>query len=250
MIIYFSSTGNSLALARDLALRLNDVAVHINAAAKQGVISDELIGFVVPVHNYDLPRLVVESIQSMTFSAMKYSFGIITHGGDRGNAIYSFQDLMKAKGQELNYYNDILMPVNSRIMYGRTTDKIEERTQLAKETVIKIAADISEHKQLSPPRKNRLMAVMHNMVESEWLRKRMTPVVNTELCTNCGICQRVCPVSNITVKADKAFVENHCEQCTTCLHWCPEVAIHYPKRKVSKEQQYHHPEVRVKDLSN
>lgn len=89
---------------------------------------------------------------------------------------------------------------------------------------------------------------MHNIANLSLVKKHFTPQVHPHLCTNCGICQSVCPVGNISVKDGKAFVGDKCEQCTTCMHWCPQVAIHYRKRKVRKEQQYKNPELKLKNL--
>ncbi|MGQ1910727.1 EFR1 family ferrodoxin [Marinifilum sp. RC60d5] len=177
-------------------------------------------------------------------------FGVITHGGDKGNAILSLQNELHKKACNLHYHSDVLMPVNSRIMYGMLTDKIEERIRESKVKTDAIVEDIKNKVQNTKKiRKKHLTAVMSNLVTSSVVRKYFTPQIHSDLCTNCGICQSVCPVNNISVKDGKAFIEDKCEQCTTCLHWCPQVAIHYKKRKVRKEQQYRNPEVKLKDIA-
>ncbi|MRT92897.1 EFR1 family ferrodoxin [Ancylomarina sp. 16SWW S1-10-2] len=250
MIIYFSGTGNSLTVAQNIATGLNEKVMHMNEAKKLKTINDRIIGFVFPVHNYDIPPMLKAIIEKLDFPMVKYSFGIITHGGDKGNTMFSLKSLMKDKGSDLHYYSDVLMPVNSRIMYGLLTDKIEERISDSKTKCDAIVNDIKGEKQNAQKiRKNHLIAVMHNLADTNFLKKRFTPVVDTDLCTNCGICQSVCPVNNISVIKGKAFIGDSCEQCTTCMHWCPQVAIHYGKRKVRKEQQYHNPEIKLKDIS-
>lgn len=249
MIIYYSGTGNSLTVAQGLAKALNDKALSISEAKKLTTIDDEVVGFVYPVHSYDMPQLVKRTVQKLALPKVKYTFAVLTHGGNKGNAILSAKLLLQEKGTDLNYHNDILMPVNSRIMYGMLTDKIEERTSLAKRKIDVIANDILYKTQNAQKvKKQHFTAFIKNILESNWARNYFTPQVKANLCTNCGICQRVCPASNITVKNDKAFIENNCEQCTTCMHWCPEVAIHYKKRNIRKKQQYHHPDVKLKDI--
>lgn len=249
MIIYFSGTGNSLTVAQHIATGLNEKVIHMNEAKKLKTINDSSIGFVFPVHNFDIPPMLKAIIEKLDFPSLKYAFGIITHGGDKGNTLFSLKRLMQEKGSDLHYKNDVLMPVNSRIMYGRLTDKIEERIADSKTKIATIISDIKGQKQNTQHiRKKHLIAAMHNLAETNILKKRFTPEVDADLCTNCGICQSVCPVNNISVKNGKAFIEDYCEQCTTCLHWCPQVAIHYGKRKVRKEQQYHNPEIKLKDI--
>lgn len=250
MIIYFSGTGNSLTVAKAVASQLNEKAVSMAEAIKHPNIEDEMVGIVSPVHNYDIPRFVKEYIKLLYFRSAKYIFAIITHGGDRGNSIYSIQKLLEQKGLILNYYNDLLMPVNSRIMYGRVTDKIEERIDSALIKVKDIVEDIKGNKQkrefLS---QNYFLNLMHNIIEKESIRVRFTPEVDSHLCIKCGICAKVCPSNNITFGSDSAIINSNCHQCTNCLHWCPQVAIHYRKRDIRKEQQYHCIDVTAVDVA-
>lgn len=249
MILYFSGTGNSMTIAQKLAIKLNQNCLHINSAKELKSINDELIGFVFPVHNYDIPRFVAREINELVFPNTKYSFGIITHGGDKGNAILSLKNILDSKKINLDYHNDFLMPVNSRIMYGMVTDKINERIVTANSKVQSVISDIKNNiVNTDKIKKRHINAAVNSMADSNFARKRFTPVVDSEICTNCGICQKICPVRNIIIKDNNAFIENNCEQCTTCMHWCPELAIHFGNRKIRKEQQYHHPEVKVKDL--
>ena len=250
MIIYFSGTGNSLSIARVLASQLDEKAISIHDAIKQSCVEDECIGLVFPVHNYDIPRFVKEGLEQLHFTSAKYTFAIITHGGNKGNALHSTQKLLQGKALQLNYYNDVLMPVNSRIMYGRITDKIEERAKSASWKAETIAADINNRVQITKqiPHK-RFLNFMHNIVEKDSIRTHFTPKVKPQLCINCGICAKVCPSNNITFESGKAIINNNCHQCTNCLHWCPQLAIHYKRKDIRKEQQYHHPSIKVNDIT-
>ncbi len=39
-------------------------------------------------------------------------------------------------------------------------------------------------------------------------------------CIKCGICEKVCPVSNINLDKDGHPVLHHCEQCVACIQFC------------------------------
>ncbi|MGQ1910728.1 hypothetical protein ACT3CE_13190 [Marinifilum sp. RC60d5] len=65
MIIYFSGTGNSLTIAKDIASKLGEAVVHINKAKKRKAITDDVVGFVFPVYNYDMPNVMKEAIQCL-----------------------------------------------------------------------------------------------------------------------------------------------------------------------------------------
>lgn len=224
--------------------------MHINEAKTVQIIQDKTVGFVLPVHNYDAPRLVIEALQLVEFPNLVYAYCIITHGGDKGNTVYSIKELLKSKGNDLMYHNDIIMPVNSRIMYGMVTDKIEERIGLAQEKLPSIIEDIKALTVNADSISQKLLFKWGtNLVNKQWARNYFTPVINADACTNCGICQKVCPVDNISVRDGKSFIEDNCEQCMACMHWCPQVAIHFSKRTIKKEQQYHHPKKKVKDIA-
>lgn len=52
------------------------------------------------------------------------------------------------------------------------------------------------------------------------------PVVDSELCTGCGVCIDICPTDAIVLKDDKAFiVSDLCRNCKKCVRVCPAGAI-------------------------
>ena len=78
-------------------------------------------------------------------------------------------------------------------------------------------------------------------------------VVNNT-CTGCGLCERLCPVSNIHVNKGADQEENgkpewlhHCEHCMACISWCPANAIDYGDRTPSR-RRYHNPRIKVEEL--
>ena len=73
------------------------------------------------------------------------------------------------------------------------------------------------------------------------------PVVNEAKCTGCKTCARVCPMSNIMVE-EKAHIGDNCTICLACVHVCPQQAIRTNGRETLKERQYHHPDIKLKDL--
>ena len=53
----------------------------------------------------------------------------------------------------------------------------------------------------------------------------MPVIINKDKCTGCDECIASCPVSAIEMKDGKAFINEYCEACMTCLNVCPEGAI-------------------------
>ncbi len=48
--------------------------------------------------------------------------------------------------------------------------------------------------------------------------------VDEARCTRCGLCARLCPVDNITMR-DLPVHDDHCQQCMRCISFCPTEAI-------------------------
>ncbi len=53
----------------------------------------------------------------------------------------------------------------------------------------------------------------------------MRIVVNLDRCTGCGQCIESCPFTAIVMQEGKAFINEYCQFCRTCLSVCPEGAI-------------------------
>lgn len=64
----------------------------------------------------------------------------------------------------------------------------------------------------------------------------------------CGICTKVCPQSNIVLTDKKACIGNACAACLACMHYCPQQAIEVDHKPTLPERQYHHPNIRLKDM--
>jgi ferredoxin len=51
--------------------------------------------------------------------------------------------------------------------------------------------------------------------------------VDEDVCTQCGKCQRVCPVANIKGTPPEWLHNGRCTCCLACYHHCPVHAINY-----------------------
>ncbi len=66
---------------------------------------------------------------------------------------------------------------------------------------------------------------MYILDTSSW--RTVKPVMNKEICTDCGICMTICPVSSITGDDNKLYSINYdyCKGCGICAEECPSKAI-------------------------
>lgn len=58
MIIYFSGTGNSLAIARQIAFATNDSTLPLTEAVRRDLTAERRIGLVFPSYDFNAPPAV------------------------------------------------------------------------------------------------------------------------------------------------------------------------------------------------
>ena len=57
-------------------------------------------------------------------------------------------------------------------------------------------------------------------------------------CDHCGLCEKLCPLKNISLQDGKPKWHSHCTQCMSCYHHCPKNAIQFRKLTLGKGQYY------------
>ncbi|WP_018751956.1 EFR1 family ferrodoxin [Paenibacillus sanguinis] len=250
MIIYFSGTGNSLSMAKLLSRLLNEPILHINAALQRYSKMDEAkIGIIFPVYCCDIPDPVAHFVEKMEFNPSAYIYGIATCGGDAGNALYSLSKLLTKKNLKLSYGREITMTDNCTPLISPPTVYYGSSISNQKNLAEQIASDISQNRidtsTISYGLKNTLT---HAAISGFVLDKLLKKSVNYDLCVHCGTCQKICPQNNIKIEAGKIEFGKACVQCLACVHWCPNAAIQLRGRTLSKSEQYHHPEITLKEM--
>ena len=254
-IYYFSGTGNSLAVARDLARGLEDVdLIPIPQVMHQQKITDnaEVVGIVFPVYFSDMPQYVKEFVKKLSFSATPYIFGIATCGQKPGHALFTLKSLVEGKGTPLAAGFVLVMPEN----YIAPLDLIEsaeiqqQKNKDIKERIPALTAAIAQ-RQISAPEGTDsfiwciLVGVFSIYVTS--VIRIPEKIRATDACNRCGMCGRICPTNNITVTEKAVIWDGRCTQCYACVHWCPQGAIEIGSYTEGKPR-YHHPDIVLKDM--
>ncbi len=259
MIFYFSGTGNSLYIAKSIAMQNNENLISIAATMKKDNESyeytlkdNELIGFVYPVYAWGPPKQVLEFINKFKFMNYNnnYIFTVATCGANIGNTVQVLDKALKKKSLHLNSGFSVVMPNNYIIFGDVDTKEVENKKLLESKQVV---ASINN------TLKNRLNNVYH--LEKGLIPRAMTYIANplfnkhalntknfhvNEKCNGCGLCEKVCNSGTIKVQ-EKPIWGKNCTQCLSCIHLCPTNAIQYGK-STEKKGRYKHPKITVNDM--
>ena len=251
ILYWFSGTGNSLAVAKELAKQCGDAElIPMSKAVQKPLPASERIGLVFPVYAFCPPALVARFVEKLNAAPDSYIFSVITYAGSPGGTLAVLRDLLKKRGLDLAASWGVKMPENYPPFGGAPApEKQQTVNSAAAGRIEKIAAELKMF-----PREQ------HEPIRAVWrmVSRMMYPLFwkraaradrsfrADEKCNGCCICTRVCPVNNVAMIDGRPSWLGHCEQCYACFHWCPQKAIQYGRS--SKQHRYHHPQTTLADF--
>jgi ferredoxin/flavodoxin len=288
-IYFFSGSGNSYAIAKELASVLDCRLISIdNTDFEQRLSNEAIFGLVFPVYHASyggsgLPFIVRDFIAHIDDLSQKTIFVVCTHSGVPGYTIENVKKAIEEKHGKLMIGLSVKMtpPFSTfekitHMITGKPllTDAEEEKTKrsvlyeewenrkttllesLRNETVkIEKTSGLKKaflkllffsQKGIVQKRFRRLSQQHSDDLET-LLKSSDTNFKVTGDCNGCGICSKVCPVSNITIEGIPKW-HHQCELCFACFQWCPRQAI--TGEIVEFEKRYHHPDITLNEMVN
>ncbi len=249
----YTGTGNSLWIARQLAFELKETAIEFMPALSEDLLVEaERVGIIFPVHIWGLPNRVIQFVKHLQLKPTTYLFALAVNAGQVAATLLQLQKLLSSKGLSLASGVSIAMPSNY-IPWGGP-GPVEAQTRIFKEAqkkVKRISGPISREEKTEIERGPFWQNILFSWIYKISFRKVNKMDKNfwvDDQCNHCGICLKICPVSNIEMIGEKPSWFHRCEQCFACLQWCPQKAIQYGKKTYKYQRYYHHPEVNLKDM--
>lgn len=258
-IYYFTGTGNSLKVSKEMARRLkisdnNVVSIAPNLSRADTLKHKGIVGLVFPVYYGGLPLIVRNFLTKVDLSDADYIFLVANHGSILGNAgcLHQAKSILAAKGVVLNS-GHYLFTVDNFILWTWDVPSLQKQKKIhiaVEKRIDEICAKVTKRvnyfdksffEYIGPViygNKNFINSV-NNSGEFFHVGKE---------CSSCGICTKVCPKNNIRMKNDKPeWYGQQCERCLACLHTCPKKAINYGKVTANRGR-YKNPYIKLEEL--
>lgn len=250
-IYYFTGTGNSLKIAKDLRENINECQLKRICKSNMVIKEDasERIGFVFPVYYRGLPKMVEKFIVNLNVKSGKYFFAVANFGSYAALTFEQIDNILKSKGKSLSANFSIEMPGNMWFMYyphpkedfiNRMNNQPYITMDIAKKINNNYINDIAAIPNRNKEEKMYADFKPGHIDENFWINLN---------CTGCGTCSKVCPAENIQIIDKKPYWKHHCEQCLACIHLCPQEAIEFKKDSINKER-YKNIYVKLSELLN
>lgn len=253
-IYFFSGTGNSLKVAKDLSNQLEDSKLVQISKDNLSITSDtssDKIGFVYPIYFNGIPVMVKKFIENLEVNKSAYIFTVATFGASAGISFNQIDDILNKKGVSLSASFKVTMPGNYQVMYSPATEEKQAKLfKSANEEMLKISASIKRNEEVkSNVKAGAIKKAVFGLLYSTLFKPndKDKNFWTTEKCNGCGTCSKVCPANNIDIIDGKPQWKHKCEQCVACMQWCPQKSIQY-KKNTLKRGRYHHPEIKVNEL--
>lgn len=254
MVLYFTGTGNSLAVARKIAAATGDSLLPLAEAAGTDLTAETSIGLVYPCYDFNTPPAVRDLVDQLQISPSAYLFIVVTCGAQTGNSVWTVRRILRRKGVRVAYCHKIRMPDNSATLFGRNPNDQLWKLEKYAPRLQRIVDDVRARRRANHFGAPGLAGCLTGIPAVE--RKLLggfKPQVNPDLCIGCGLCVKTCPISNISMvsaggtpalhkSSSHAAIGTACTACLGCLHVCPQQAIQVAGKPVPKERQYRHPD--------
>lgn len=243
MILYFSGTGNSRYVAERTAKILGEEILDLFDRIKNKdyspIISDKPFTVCAPTYAWRIPRILKDYLERTPLEGNDKIYFLMTCGDDIGNAERYLKKLCRKIGKEYMGCACFRMPENYIAMFTSPNDEQASRIiAKSKDRIDKTATIIASGNKLAQVNVNIIGKLKSGIVNDVFypLCVSAKKFCATDKCISCGKCEKVCPLSNITIKDGKPVWGKNCTHCMACICKCPAEAIEYGKVSIGQNR--------------
>lgn len=265
-IYYFSGTGNSLYVAKELQKRIPETKlIPMVSLLDRDIVKSvsDTVGFVFPIHLAMAPSTVIEFVKKLDLRSAEYIFAIATRGGSQHRAFIDLENVLKKKEKSLNSFFSLNMPSNDPKFEGWEPATEEEIRKLESDVQNKLDSihKIILNKENCHEKDTNFTVPMPAFSFLSPLLPILNRFYNVEFyadskCIQCGTCEKVCLSGKVKMIDGKPVWQKdvQCFFCHACLNYCPEQAVQIKSTRLLKSYteengRYSHPYATVNDIS-
>lgn len=265
MIFYFTGTGNTKWVAKQISEAIGEELFYIPDLIRKGqnqfeLKQNETIGFCFPTHGWQPPRIVREFIKQLTITQhpsprsasplgssknTHYCWALTTCGDNIGETMTILNKDLATIGLQATTQFAVVMPesyVCLPFMYTDTEEKEHAKINQARKMLPHIISVIRERTTGVEELVKGGTPRLYSYVIGAYFNARMVNdkkfTVDEDVCIKCGKCIKVCPVDNIQGTPPEWIHNGRCTSCLACYHYCPVHAINFGKITRKRDQYY------------
>ena len=237
MILYFSATGNTEYVAKELAKLLEDESFNLLNRIRDKdyspIHSDKTFVICAPVYVCEMPKFMADYLKKVELTGNREVYFIFTSGGYTGIGGVLAKGIIKKKGMIFKGYTEFKMPRNyiaNNTYPELPIEEIENRIVNVSKKIPQIAEAIKNGERI----KYRYVWLFEKIItipfNPVWIKIRqpVKPFYVNEKCISCGKCEKVCPLKAISIEDGKpVWNGTNCAHCMSCIQNCPVEAIEY-----------------------
>jgi flavodoxin/ferredoxin len=240
-LIYFSQTGNTRKLAKNMAEVFKSKGHQTRLISYKKVnhtdfTNADVIGVGAPCFESQAPSIVREYLWDLPQLDQKKAFVFATSGGAPGKVLYDLSKPLMKKGADVIggflCRGTCFYPVPCLV--GRFPDRpnevdFEKAQVFAKNLLEHLSSGIQGPMPISRADTFKhglgFYQIAGDILNDSLLRFLMPkPIVDESKCTECKWCEAECPTDSLKLEP-KPEISNTCFRCYRCLTGCPEDAL-------------------------
>ena len=249
MIFYFTGTGNTRWVAKQLAEATGEELYFIPEELKKQecryVLKDgERLGFCFPTHGWQPPHIVRQFIRRMVVCSdgasveSHFCYAVTTCGDNMGEAMTILNKELAAKGLSAQSTFAVVMPESNvcfSFLHLDTKENAQRKIETAKERMVHIKEAIVNRQTGIHQLVKGAIPLTYSYIIGGYYNKHLITDkkfwVDEDACIQCGLCARICPVDDIEQLPPRWKHDGSCTNCLACYHHCPRHAIHWGRIK-------------------
>ena len=269
-IYYFTGSGNSLHVSKELQKRLpgSELIPIVSLLDKDTTEAKaDAVGFVFPIHGMTIPVPVKKFFNKLNASSAGYLFAVATRAGTWHNAFDKIDKILEKSDKSLNSCFTLNMASND--------PKFKDWKPATEEELARVASEV----------RNRLDTIRNMVTDKENFREKADDGViypagvlmksfalfgmfymertgandyfySDTKCSGCGMCEKVCPSRKREMAGKTPVWQNDvkCYFCYACVNYCPRKAAQikskvYMKSYTESNERYLHPYATANDIA-